>query len=93
MTLDLKIECESKWQMSTRFWQVFSLEEAGKETSSLKVKPTSKDNNGMIFEYCIKQPDILFDPLLPRIENILKVFDFPVRLWYLVPCVVQLEVR
>ncbi len=54
MTLGLKIECESKLQMSMHFWEVFSLEEVGKETSSLKVKPTSKDNNGMTFRYCHK---------------------------------------
>lgn len=42
----------------------FSLEEAGKETSSLKVKPTSKDNNGKISGMIIKQAENLFDPFL-----------------------------
>ncbi|MDQ3976313.1 MAG: hypothetical protein M3264_07300 [Thermoproteota archaeon] len=42
----------------------FSLKEAGKEISSLKVKPASKDNNGKISGIIIKQHEILFDPFL-----------------------------
>jgi hypothetical protein len=40
--------------MSMSFWGKFSLEGAVKETSSLKVNPTSKDNNGRISGIIIK---------------------------------------